>query len=74
VPPGGERRRACSSDRYRSDLHELIERLTPEQAYELREHALRLLSPPGGRFKVLGPSTARAWALGAQARQAASTG
>jgi hypothetical protein len=44
-----------------SDLHELIDRLDPEQAEELREHALRLVRPAGGRFKVLrsfdGPGT-----------------
>jgi len=44
-----------------SDLHELVDRLEPEQAEELREHALRLVRPAGGRFKVLqsfsGPCT-----------------
>jgi hypothetical protein len=44
-----------------SELHELIDRLQPEQAEELREHALRLVRPAGGRFRVLksfnGPST-----------------
>src|ERR1700735_1533294 len=52
-----------------SDLHQLIERLEPEQAEELREHALRLVRPAGGRFKILrsfnGPSTD----LGARARE-----
>lgn len=52
-----------------SDLHELIERLEPEQAEELREHALRLVRPTGTRFRVLrafnGPSTD----LGARARE-----
>jgi hypothetical protein len=52
-----------------SELHEIIDRLEPEQAEELREHALRLVTPPGGRFKVLrsfnGPSTD----LGARARE-----
>jgi len=52
-----------------SDLHQLIDRLEPEQADELREHALRLVRPTGGRFRVLrsfdGPSTD----LGAQARE-----
>lgn len=51
------------------DLHELIDRLEPEQAEELREHALRLVRPTGSRFKVLrafsGPSTD----LGARARE-----
>jgi hypothetical protein len=50
------------------DLHELIDRLAPDQAEELREHALRLVKPTSGRFRVLrtfdGPRTdlgARAW-------------
>jgi hypothetical protein len=34
-----------------SDLHELIDRLEPEQADELRQHALRLVRPTGTRFK-----------------------
>ena len=42
-----------------SELHQLIDRLEPGQAAELREHALRLVGPPG-RFRVLrtfdGPS------------------
>lgn len=52
-----------------TDLHQLIDRLQPEQADELREHALRLVEPTGGRFRVLrsfdGPSTD----LGARARE-----
>ncbi len=52
-----------------SDLHELIDSLEPDQAEELREHALKLVKPTRGRFKVLrvfsGPSTD----LGARARQ-----
>jgi hypothetical protein len=52
-----------------SDLHELIDRLEPEQAAELREHALRMVTPTHGRFKVLrtfdGPDTN----LGAQSRE-----
>jgi hypothetical protein len=52
-----------------SDLHELIERLEPDQAEELRKHVLRLVKPAGGRFKVLrsfdGPRTD----LGARARE-----
>jgi hypothetical protein len=51
-----------------SDLHELIDRLEPDQAEELRKHALRLVKRAGGRFKVLrsfdGPQTD----LGASAR------
>jgi hypothetical protein len=51
------------------DLHELIDRLEPEQAEELREHALRLVTPQQDRFKVLrafdGPETD----LGSRARE-----
>jgi hypothetical protein len=51
-----------------SDLHELIDCLEPDQAEELRKHALRLVKRAGGRFKVLrsfdGPQTD----LGARAR------
>lgn len=42
-----------------SDLHQLIDRLEPSQAAELREHALRLVGS-ASRFRVLrtfeGPS------------------
>lgn len=52
-----------------SELHQLIERLEPEQAEELREHALRLVTTTPGRFRVLrafdGPETD----LGARARE-----
>jgi hypothetical protein len=52
-----------------SDLHELIDRLEPAQAEELRVHVLRLIKPVRGRFKVLrtfdGPETN----LGARARE-----
>lgn len=52
-----------------SDLHELIDQMEPKQAEELREHALRLVTPTPGRFKVLrafdGPDTN----LGARARE-----
>ena len=51
-----------------SDLHRLIDRLEPEQAAELKDHALRLVGR-GGRFHVLrsfdGPETD----LAARARQ-----
>lgn len=44
-----------------SELHELIERLEPEQAEELRRHALRLVRPTSSRFRTLrtfdGPAT-----------------
>lgn len=53
-----------------SDLHRIIDRLEPDQAAELREHALRLVGPRN-RFRVLatfdGPSTD----LGARAKDVA---
>lgn len=52
-----------------SDLHDLIERLEPEQAEELREHALRLVRPTGGRFKVLRTFSGPKTDLGARARE-----
>ncbi|WP_330281472.1 hypothetical protein [Streptomyces sp. NBC_00588] len=35
------------------ELHELIDRLEPEQAEELRRHALRLVKPAPSRFRIL---------------------
>lgn len=52
-----------------SDLHELVDRLEPEQAEELREHALRLVRPSGGRFKVLRSFSGPRTDLGARARE-----
>ena len=52
-----------------SDLHELVDRLEPEQAEELREHALRLVRPAGGRFKVLRSFSGPRTDLGARARE-----
>jgi hypothetical protein len=52
-----------------SDLHELIDRLEPDQAEELREHALKLVRPEGGRFKVLRVFSGPSADLGARARQ-----
>jgi len=52
-----------------SDLHELIDRLEPEQAEELRDHALRLVRPAGGRFKVLRSFSGPRTDLGARARE-----
>jgi len=37
-----------------SDLHELIDCSEPDQADELREHALRLVRPASSRFKYCG--------------------
>lgn len=55
-----------------SELHQLIDRLEPGQAAELREHALRLVGSHG-RFRVLktfdGPSTD----LAARAKELART-
>lgn len=52
-----------------SALHELVDRLEPDQVVELTEHALRLVGASGGRFRVLrsfdGPMTD----LGAQAKR-----
>jgi hypothetical protein len=43
------------------ELHRLIDRLAPEQAAELQEHALQLVSGAGRRFRRLrsfdGPTT-----------------
>ncbi|WP_197697305.1 hypothetical protein [Streptomyces sp. 3214.6] len=36
-----------------SDLHERIDRLEPEQAEEVRQHALRLVKPAPSRFRIL---------------------
>ncbi len=52
-----------------SDLHELIERLEPDQAEELREHALRLVKPASGQFKVLRPFDGPRTDLGARAKE-----
>lgn len=53
-----------------SDLHRLIDRLEPEQAAELKEHALRLVKS-GGRFQVLRSFDGPATDLGARAKQIA---
>ncbi|MBH0775919.1 hypothetical protein [Nocardia bovistercoris] len=52
-----------------SELHKLVDRLRPEQADELREHALRLIRGGGGRFRVLRPLDGPATDLGARARE-----
>jgi hypothetical protein len=36
------------------ELHELIERLRPEQADEVRDHVMRLVEPARGGLRVLG--------------------
>ncbi|NJQ00041.1 hypothetical protein [Streptomyces zingiberis] len=52
-----------------SDLHDLIERLEPEQAEELRRHALRLVkTPPASRFRVLRSFDGPAEDVGARAK------
>jgi hypothetical protein len=52
-----------------SDLHEIIDRLEPEQVEELRRHALRLVkSPPPGRLRVLRTFDGPATDLGARAK------
>jgi len=52
-----------------SDLHELIDRLEPDQAEELREHALRLAKPAGSRFKILRAFSGPRMDLDARARE-----
>ncbi len=52
-----------------SDLHELIDRLEPEQAEELREHVLRLIHPVRSRFKVLRTFSGPEANLGVRARE-----
>ena len=54
-----------------SDLHRLIDRLEPEQAAEIKEHALRLVGAGTGRFRVLRPFDGPSTDLGAHARQIA---
>lgn len=51
------------------DLHEMIDRLEPEQAEELRRYALRLVNtPPPRRFRVLRSFDGPASPLGANAK------
>jgi hypothetical protein len=52
-----------------ADLHQLIDRLEPEQAAEIKEHALRLVGGGAGRFRVLRPFDGPATDLGARAKQ-----
>jgi len=52
-----------------ADLHRLIDRLEPEQAAELKEHALRLVGAGGSRFRVLRTFDGPATDLGARAHQ-----
>jgi len=52
-----------------SDLHRLIDRLEPEQAAEIKEHALRLVGAGAGRFRVLRPFDGPAADLAARAKQ-----
>jgi hypothetical protein len=56
-----------------SDLHEILDRLEPEQAEELRERALRLVRPVGGRFKVLRTFSGPHTNLGVRARDVMRT-
>ncbi|MCT9083114.1 hypothetical protein [Streptomyces fulvoviolaceus] len=50
------------------ELHELIDRLEPEQAEELRRHALRLVKPAPSRFRILRSFDGPATDLGARAK------
>jgi hypothetical protein len=55
------------------ELHALIERLQPEQADELRRHALRLVGadevPPAHRLSFTGIGVSANQHLGAEAKQ-----
>jgi hypothetical protein len=53
-----------------TDLHRLIDRLEPEQAAEIKAHALQLVGA-GGRFRVLRSFDGPAEDLGARAKQVA---
>ncbi|HEX2805769.1 MAG TPA: hypothetical protein VHN80_06330 [Kineosporiaceae bacterium] len=50
------------------DLHRLIERLEPEQAAQVREQILRLVTPPQG-LRVLGVFDGPAEDLGQQSEE-----
>lgn len=54
-----------------TELHELIDQLGPDQAAELREHALRLMEPVSGRFEVLLVFSGPRLDLGARAKEIA---
>jgi hypothetical protein len=56
-----------------SDLHELIDRLEPDQAEELRAFALRLVTPGSHRFRVLQTFEGPGADLGARARDVIRT-
>lgn len=51
------------------DLHELIDRLDPAQAEELRRHALRLVKDAPSRFRVLRTFEGPEVDLGARAKE-----
>ncbi|MDH6212879.1 hypothetical protein [Streptomyces pseudovenezuelae] len=53
------------------ELHELIDRLEPEQAEVLRRHALRLVKPAPSRFRILRSFDGPATDLGARAKDIA---
>jgi hypothetical protein len=57
----------------RSDLHELIDHLEPEQAEELRRHALRLVKPAPSRFRILRSFDGSATDLGARVQDIVRT-
>lgn len=56
-----------ADERY-PDLHRLIERLEPEQAAQVREQLLRLVTPPQG-LSVLGVFDGPAEDLGTQSEE-----
>lgn len=52
------------------ELHELIDRMEPQQAEELRRIALRLAKPAPSRFRTLRSFDGPATDLGARAKDA----
>ena len=58
---------SVAEERY-PDLHRLIERLEPEQAAQVREQLLRLVTPPRG-LRVLGVFDGPVEDLGARSEE-----
>ncbi|RJO76474.1 hypothetical protein D5S18_09175 [Nocardia panacis] len=52
-----------------SELHALIDRLSPSQADEVQQHVLRLVKPLSSRFSVLRTFDGPATNLGARAKE-----
>lgn len=64
---GYHRQVSVADERY-PDLHRLIERLEPDQAAQVREQILRLVTPPQG-LRVLGVFDGPAEDLGARSEE-----